>query len=160
MSGDMLFVDRLSFHFVPPKVGQGFVFRTENIYHPDMQSPAGSGNQIKQYYIKRLVGVGGDKLAVRDPILMRNGRPIQGADAFEANHAQLPPFTGYTIGKNGGFLDTQNNYTVPAAHFFAMGDNSSNSADSRFWGPIPEQDAVGRPLFIYYPFSRRWGLAH
>lgn len=160
MSGDLLFVDRFSYHFVRPKVGQGFVFRTENIRHPDMESPPGSGNQIRQYYIKRLVGLPGDRLAVKSPSLLRNGSPIEGSRAFADQHAKRNGFTGYTIGKLGGFLDQSGDYQVPPGHFFAMGDNSNNSADSRFWGPIPEKDAVGKPLFIYYPFTRRWGPAN
>ena len=44
--------------------------------------------------------------------------------------------------------------TVPPRSYFAMGDNSPNSADSRYWGFVPELDVVGRPLFIYFPFSR------
>lgn len=160
LSGDLLFVDRVSYHFVRPKVGQGFVFRTENIHHPDMESPPGSGNQIRQYYIKRLVGMPGDRLAVQPPTLLRNGKPIEGAQAFIDQQSRRNGFTGYTIGKPGGFLDQIGEYQVPPGHFFAMGDNSSNSADSRFWGPIPEKDAVGKPLFIYYPFTRRWGPAN
>jgi signal peptidase I len=160
MSGDLLFVDRISYHFVRPKVGQGFVFRTENIRHPDMESPPGSGNQIRQYYIKRLVGAPGDRLSVQPPVLLRNGKPVEGAKAFSSQHSRRDGFSGYTIGKTGGFLDSATDYVVPAAHFFAMGDNSNNSADSRFWGPIPEKDAVGKPLFIYYPFTRRWGPAN
>jgi len=40
-----------------------------------------------------------------------------------------------------------------------MGDNSGNSSDGRVWGFVPEKDVIGRPLFIYYPFTRRWGVA-
>lgn len=49
--------------------------------------------------------------------------------------------------------------TVPPRSFFALGDNSANSEDGRYWGFVPEKDVVGRPLFIYYPFTRRWGPA-
>ena len=47
----------------------------------------------------------------------------------------------------------------PSDGFFAMGDNSGNSADGRYWGFVPAADVIGRPLFIYYPFTRRWGPA-
>ncbi|HEY9154833.1 MAG TPA: S26 family signal peptidase [Opitutaceae bacterium] len=44
--------------------------------------------------------------------------------------------------------------------YYAMGDNSYNSDDSRYWGPVPRANVVGRPLFIYFPFTKRWGPAH
>jgi signal peptidase I len=50
--------------------------------------------------------------------------------------------------------------TVPARSFLALGDNSANSKDGRYWGYVPAKDVVGKPLFIYYPFTSRWGPAH
>jgi len=47
---------------------------------------------------------------------------------------------------------------VPEHGYFAMGDNSANSLDSRYWGPVPEENLVGRGLFVYWPFNRHWGL--
>jgi signal peptidase I len=49
--------------------------------------------------------------------------------------------------------------TVPAGGYLAMGDNSGNSLDGRYWGFVPAADIVGRPLMIYYPFTKRWGPA-
>jgi signal peptidase I len=48
---------------------------------------------------------------------------------------------------------------VPEDKYFAMGDNSGNSADGRYWGFVPAKDVVGRPLFVYFPFTRHWGPA-
>jgi signal peptidase I len=47
---------------------------------------------------------------------------------------------------------------VPDHSYFAMGDNSYNSFDSRYWGPVPEPNLVGRGLFVYWPFTWHWGL--
>ncbi len=47
---------------------------------------------------------------------------------------------------------------VPEHRYFAMGDNSYNSYDSRYWGPVPEENLVGRGLLVYWPFNRHWGL--
>jgi signal peptidase I len=47
---------------------------------------------------------------------------------------------------------------VPKDGYFAMGDNSYNSYDSRYWGPVPQENLVGRGLFVYWPFNRHWGL--
>ncbi len=155
LTGDCLFVDRLSYHFVRPRVGDGFVFRTENIRSPNMQDRT-TGAQIDQYYIKRLVGTPGDQLKIHEPVLYRNDQPITGASAFAANARRQGKYRGYVA---AGLLAAGNKVVVPPRSFFAMGDYSGNSEDSRFWGFVPEKDVVGRPLFIYYPLTRRWGLA-
>ena len=154
LTGDQLFVDRMSYHFVQPKVGQGFVFRTEHINSPAMRDNA--GRQIESYYIKRLVGTPGDTLEIKSPVLYRNGSPITGSSAFAANAGREGKYTGYT---NQHLLSAGEKLTVAPQKYFAMGDNSKDSADSRYWGFVPAKDVAGRPLFIYYPFTRRWGPA-
>jgi signal peptidase I len=155
LTGDQLFVDRLSYHFMRPKVGQGFVFRTDHIKSPYMED-RDTGRQIEQYYIKRLVGVPGDKLEVKTPVLYRNGQPIAGADAFDKNARRAEHYPGY-----GAImaLSPGETVTVPDDKYFAMGDNSADSADSRYWGFVPAKDVVGRPIFVYFPFTRHWGPA-
>ena len=66
-------------------------------------------------------------------------------------------YRGYAPGRDY-LSDPTKTYTVPERHFFAMGDNSYNSYDSRWWGPVPEENLVGRGLFVYWPFNRHWGL--
>lgn len=156
LTGDLLFVDRFTYNFFPPKVGQGFVFKTDNIHSPNMEKPPGSGNQIKQYYIKRLVGAPGDVLEVKSSALLSNGQPIAGAAAFDRNARREGLYRGY---ENIGLLAMGKQLTIPEHSFFAMGDNSYRSADSRYWGFVPEKDVVGKPLFIYYPLTKRWGPA-
>jgi len=147
LTGDQLFVDRMSYHFVRPTPGQGFVFRTGNI--------AGIGQD--QYYIKRLVGVPGDTLEIREPGIYRNGQPITGSDAFGFNARREGKYRGYFNGPS--FLQAGEKLKMPATGFFAMGDNSGNSQDGRYWGFVPLKDAIGRPILIYYPFTKRWGPA-
>ncbi len=160
ITGDQLFVDRMSYHFVTPKVGQGFVFRTDHI-QSDYMRDGRTGGQLEQYYIKRLVGGPGDKLEVREPVLYRNGEPITGSRAFAANARREASYGGYfnPPGFVGGHLKAGETMTVPPDHYFALGDNSGNSQDGRYWGFVPEKDVVGRPLFVYYPFTRHWGPA-
>jgi signal peptidase I len=156
ITGDQLFVDRLTYHFMRPKVGQGFVFRTDHILSPEMREP--SGKQIEQYYIKRLVGTPGDTLEVREPVLYRNGQPISGAGAFEANAKREGNYKGY-FNIPFGYLGRGDTVAVPPNSYFAMGDNSGNSKDSRYWGFVPAKDVVGRPMFVYFPFTKHWGPA-
>jgi signal peptidase I len=152
LTGDQLFVDRFSYHFFRPAPGQGFVFRTDHI--PRINS--------SDYYIKRLVGLPGDTIELHPPQVYRNGQPITGAEAFTLNAQRVAPYTGYTDFPKGGesaFPAETTSIKVPERSFFAMGDNSSNSSDGRYWGFVPADDVIGRPIFIYYPFTRRWGLA-
>ena len=156
LTGDQLFVDRFSYNFVKPSVGSGFVFRTDNIKSPNMQDRT-THQQMEQYYIKRLVGTPGDTLEVKGQQLWRNGAPITGAEAFEANAHRAGRYPGYVA---DGMLAPGEQVHVPEHSYYAMGDNSPNSEDSRFWGYVPYKDAIGRPLFIYFPFTGRWGRAH
>ena len=52
----------------------------------------------------------------------------------------------------------ESSFTVPPHSFFALGDNSYNSSDSRYWGVVPERNVIGRGYFVYWPFSNRWGF--
>lgn len=167
LTGDLLFVDRFSYNFFPPRVGQGFVFKTGNI-------AALADEEGDKYFIKRLVGVPGDKLEIQPVtehasdgrvapgrrggggVLLRNGAPITGADAFGANAALEGRYPGYS---NYGLLGVGDVAAVPARSYMALGDNSPRSKDSRYWGYVPDKDVVGKPLFIYYPLTKRWGIA-
>jgi signal peptidase I len=88
--------------------------------------------------------------------LLRNGEPITGAAALTKNNAAEGQYRGF---QPLGLLQPGRVVEVPEHAFFALGDNSSNSSDGRYWGFIPEKDVVGRPLVIYYPFTRRFGPA-
>lgn len=160
ITGDQLFVDRVTYHFASPKVGQGFVFRTDNIHSDYMRDPR-TGGPLEQYYIKRLVGVPGDTLEIREPVLFRNGEPITGSLAFAANANRAADYGGYFNPPEfvKGYLARGEKVTVPPASYFALGDNSGNSQDGRYWGFVPARDVVGRPLFVYYPFTNHWGPA-
>jgi signal peptidase I len=92
---------------------------------------------------------------------MRNGAPITGSVAFDLNARMVSPYRGYANASHDdprySILFPGETVTVPEHGYLAMGDNSHDSFDGRFWGYVPEKDVVGRPLFIYYPFTRRWG---
>jgi signal peptidase I len=155
LTGDMLFVDKMRYHFVNPEVGDPFVFTTGNI--PEL-SRGGD-----QYYIKRLVGLPGETLHVVDGRLERDGKPagelgspidLNSRQATDLNYfGYLPRCTA----SDAMPLDTPK--TLSERGYYAMGDNSSNSYDSRGWGEVPRQDVVGPALFILYPFTPRWGVA-
>ncbi|MDR0902733.1 MAG: signal peptidase I [Opitutaceae bacterium] len=157
ITGDQLFVDRMSYHFTRPNIGSGFVFRTDNI-------PALMRKNKPSYYIKRLAGQPGDTLEIRPPVLYRNNEPISGAAAFASNHNREGRYLGYVNGYASVDYPTplllpQEHYHVSENGYIALGDNSNNSLDSRMWGEVPKKDVVGRPLWVFYPFTSHWGPA-
>lgn len=150
LTGDQLFVDRMSYHFTSPKVGDGFVFKTGQI--PSL-------NEDK-FYIKRLVGAPGDTVRLEGTGLLVNGEPASGSKAFESNAEQKGKYRGYTrMTGERIMLDLGEEIRVPEGAYLALGDNSYNSSDGRVWGFVPAESVVGRPIMIYYPFTRRFGLA-
>ena len=151
-TGDQVFVDKFSYNFVKPHRGDVFVFRTNHIFgireDPDTGSP---------FYIKRLAGLPGDELRIDPPLLFINGKIAEGF-GFARIMTAKPPYRGYALGHD--YLSEPNrSFTVPQDGYFALGDNSYNSYDSRYWGPVPEENLVGRGLFVYWPFNWPFKLA-
>jgi signal peptidase I len=87
---------------------------------------------------------------------MRNGRPIEGSPAFAANAGQHGDYPGYRM---EGDMENGRSVTIPEDYYYAMGDNSKSSLDSRYWGCLHKSALIGKPLIIFYPFTERWGAA-
>lgn len=162
-SGDHLFVNRLSLHLREPQRGDVMVFSTEGITGPGGDRPSDSGD----YYIKRLVGLPGDTLKIRNDVLYikpegeekfvpayelspRMKKLYSGQGGYQG-HSNLIPGMSYFLRHAG------EEYKVPADNYFMLGDNTRFSADSRVWGPVPRRNLIGRPAIVFWPFSRRWG---
>jgi signal peptidase I len=146
--GDALFVDRLTYHFKRPQVGDPFVFRTRNI--------PGIEGGVDKYYIKRIGGAGGETIEIKDGAIYSDGKLRDEVPAFVKNAKREGDYEGYL---NINLLAKEQALTLPDDKFIALGDNSDNSWDSRSWGFVPDRSVIGKAIFIYYPFTRRWGLA-
>ncbi len=162
-TGDHVFVDKVSYNLHMPTRGEVFVFTTLGIKDIE-EGNQQQGIYSSEYYIKRLAGLPGDTLRVANLQLFINGQLAQ-EYGFQRVMSQVNGYQGYS---NPFPLDPPYNkpclttpdstYTVPPHSYFAMGDNSFNSLDSRYWGPVPEQNLMGRGLFVYWPFSSHWGF--
>jgi signal peptidase I len=148
-------VDRIGTHFSSPSIGDILVFHPpasescanghegEN-QNSQQQSPSACDVQqhteSTQTFIKRVVGLPGDRLSIRDGHVYRNGKPE--ADSF------TEPCVGVA---ECNFPVT---FTVPPGDYYMMGDNRPDSLDSRFWGPIPKAWIIGEAFFTYWPPNR------
>ena len=95
-------------------------------------------------------------MEIKDGVLYADGEPRDEAEAFSRNARREGEYNGYL---NQKLMAEGSQMEIPEQSFVALGDNSSNSADSRFWGYVPEDAVVGKAVFIYYPFTKRWGVA-
>lgn len=143
-TGDQVIVDKMSYHFFPPRRGEVFVFTTKGISRINLPDP----RMGSIHYIKRLAGVPGDHLIVRQPKLFINGEEAKEFGFRRVMEAK----DGYR-----GYSGYGHEFDVPPDRYVALGDNSYNSHDSRGWGYVPEENLVGRAFMVYWPFNNHWG---
>ena len=155
--GDQVFVDKFTYNFRFPHREDVFVFSTAGIH---LRPRADADPNVKsEFYIKRLGGEPGDTLRIAQPQLFING-PLASGKYFTRTMSLKDGYRGYSNTVGSRLNAPDQTFTVPAKSYFALGDNSFNSSDSRDWGVVPAGNVVGRGLFVYYPFSRHWGPIH
>lgn len=168
--GDHVFVDRITYS---PRTGWFPVMPYRDIRRGDIVvflSPAEPG----LFVVKRIIGIPGDRIHLKDAVVYRNGEPLtepyvnhcartDTCDSptpeyypFRDNFPAVPPSEGTVTPEwhvsmpmflQGGDI------VVPPNEYFGMGDNRDVSYDSRYWGFIPRENVIGRPLFIYWSFE-------
>jgi signal peptidase I len=121
--------------------------------------------------VKRIVGMPGDTLYMRNAALFVNGieqRQGYGASSEPGDPNEINPLFDWQreialAQSRFGPAPTQPTHdnwgplVIPAAHYFMMGDNRYNSKDSRYWGIVPRENFRGRPLFVYYSYNPESG---
>jgi signal peptidase I len=161
ITGDHLFVDRFSYNFIRPKRGDIFVFETKGI-------PV---NASGQFYIKRCVAVPGETIQIKnDDRICIDGKPVPAEGPFKKIYSKKDGYFGHLnltrlqqeqpeqgIDMTGHLIDQNDSFKVPPKSYWAMGDNTRSSRDSRYFGPVPDKNLVGRAFFVYWPFGGRWG---
>jgi signal peptidase I len=114
-------------------------------------------------YVKRVIGLPGDRIHLENQQVIRNGRRLTepytqhiGAwpDRYRDNFPQAPP-AGLPPQARDMLESHERNgeIVVPEGMFFALGDNRENSSDSRYWGFVPRENLIGKPLVVYWSFD-------
>ncbi|MEO8051273.1 MAG: signal peptidase I, partial [Acidobacteriota bacterium] len=158
--GDHLLVDKLSYApsdpisryllpYTEPKRGDVIVFR----YPMD----------IRQNFVKRVIGVPGDHIHIVDKVVYVNGKALTEPYTQHIDPRIEPYRDNFPSQPYGPVADraqemlanhVQNSeLVVPAESYFAMGDNRENSLDSRYWGFVPRGNIIGKPLVIFWSFD-------
>jgi len=149
-------VDRIGTHWSSPQVGDIIVFHPPKGYANGCANPNEGENQAGQdepracdaqqstpsseTFIKRVVGLPGDRISIVNGHVIRNG--VREKDGY------IVPCTG------GGSCTFPQTITIPKGDYYMMGDNRPDSEDSRFWGPVPKAWIIGKAFFTYWPPDR------
>ena len=156
--GDHLMVDKIS--YAPAFLARLFPYLSiERDHIIVFRYPLDPGT----YFVKRLIGIPGDRIRLRDKQVYRNGTALKEPyvvhksyriEDYRDNFPSLPASTAFPnwadqlpqVTKGGEVV-------VPPGYYFVMGDNRDFSSDSRYWGFVPRENIVGNPLVIYWSFE-------
>ena len=158
-AGDHVFVNRVAWNFRRPKRGDVMVFSTTGI----------KGLPEGTHYIKRMSGLPGETVQIWPPNLVIDGETVTEPHtmariaARERISPDEPAYAGYTLISTNSFIRAEapvplcskrDKVVLGADEYYALGDNTMNSRDSRYWGPVPAKNLLGPGAFIYWPFTR------
>jgi len=129
VQGDRLVIDKLSYRFHPPVLGDIVVFE------PPKQLQQLGYDKAKAF-IKRVMAIAGDTVEVKDGKVYRNGQLLKEDYIFSHPNYQLP------------------RVLVPEGELFVMGDNRNNSNDSHIWGFLPVENVIGKAILRFFPFNK------
>lgn len=161
--GDFILVNKFSYGVRLPVINSK-LFDTGEPEHGDVMVFRFPENPDIDY-IKRVVGLPGDKIGYFDKTLFVNGEPVRQLDGERPDEltgmidsraelkTEFLTEDGYQILIEPTRRLVEGETTVPEGHYFVMGDNRDNSNDSRFWGPVPEENLVGKAFVIWMSWN-------
>ena len=158
--GDHLLVDKLA--YAPEGPVSKYILPYEPIRRGDIivfRYPM----DVSQTYVKRVVGIPGDRIRLSNKVVYRNGQQIgepyvyHKTDYIDSYRDNFPGEPNARISEAAQEMLEKNvvngEVVVPPGHYFAMGDNRDSSFDSRYWGFVPRENIIGKPLIIYWSYD-------
>jgi signal peptidase I len=147
--GDFLLVNKQVFASAPTALERAILPR-RNLRRGDIivfKYP----NDMSKDYVKRLIGLPGETLEIKDRQVHINGEPIE--EKYKVHEQTRASGQQSYYSYEDSIQDNYGPVTIPSGHVFAMGDNRDNSQDSRVWGYLPLTYIKGRPWVIYFSYK-------
>ena len=145
IAGDHIIVNKMKYNFMAPERGDISVFDTAGL----------EGVRQDTFYIKRMIGLPGEKVQIKDGEIVIDGNVVREPPMFE-KIATDPMYKGHT---NEGLLETPDSFIqLSDDEYLMMGDNTENSFDGRFFGGVKRNKFQGPAIFVYWPFREHWGI--
>jgi signal peptidase I len=127
-NGEFLMANKISYRFTEPQRGDVVIFQ-----YSDTQD-----------FIKRIIGIGGDQIMIKDGKIYINGQILDESSYLDSS----------VITNGASYLHEGQTITIPLTQYFVCGDNRQNSSDSREFGPIEESQIKGKAWIVYFPFTQ------
>lgn len=134
-NGEYILTNKIWYKFKDPQRGEVIIFKSPRNKEVD--------------YIKRIIGIPGDRVRLADNTFYVNDQKVE--EAYIPEGTPIFP---------GSFLQESSEIIVPENQYFVIGDNRPHSADSREFGPIPFEDIIGKAFVRYWPFNRAGVIYH
>ena len=150
VAGDHILVNKMKYNFMKPERGDISVFDTRSIEHEQVRKDT--------FYIKRMVGLPGERIQIRNGRIVADGQIVSDPPMFETIATDPAYHGGHG---NDGMLSSPDDYIQLGENEYLMcGDNTlpGMSLDGRFFGGVPRKDFQGPAMFVYWPFREHWGV--
>ncbi|NJL09207.1 MAG: signal peptidase I, partial [Calothrix sp. SM1_7_51] len=145
LEADKIIVDKLSYRFATPQRGDIVVFSP---------TQALQSENYKDAFIKRIIGLPGEKVEIREGKVFINGKPLPESNYLDSK--QQTSTSVCTSGPQPPFLSQA--VTIPSNSYLVLGDNRTQSYDGRCWGVVPKDNIIGRAVVRFWPLNNLGGI--